>query len=396
MTVLRRLSVLLLAMCCCACSTRDAADVPQATPIPTPQVLEGLRRNEEGIPLLDVYLHEEETIRSMDIERYVCGVLAGEMRNDWPLEALKAQAILARTFVLKFVSEKESRYEGAEISTDITEAQAYNAAEINERIEQAVAETCGQVLLTASGELPYAWFHAHSGGKTALAREGLGWNDPEPTYTRVTDGLDSPEAPAEAAAWNAVFPVKQFLRACRATGADTETAEEVTIGEKGESGRAVTLLVDGVSVPAAELRLALGSTVMRSTLLTELSSDGAYVRMAGRGYGHGVGMPQWGAYALAEDGMAGEEIAVFYFDGVHVARLWDMPVPSKADLPPMFPCTLQEILAPAPSHVYNVRRGLYMCRGGVFFHEKAHWHSDQRRRLPRLERGHSRRRPGGL
>lgn len=233
MTVLRRLSVLLLALCCCACSTGDAADVPQATPIPTPQVLEGLRRNEEGIPLLDVYLHEEETIRSMDIERYVCGVLAGEMRNDWPLEALKAQAILARTFVLKFVSEKESRYEGADISTDITEAQAYNAAEINERIEQAVAETCGQVLLTASGELPYAWFHAHSGGKTALAREGLGWNDPEPTYTRVTDGLDSPEAPAEAAAWNAVFPVKQFLRACRATGADTETAEEVAIGEKG-------------------------------------------------------------------------------------------------------------------------------------------------------------------
>ena len=68
-----------------------------------------------------------------------------------------------------------------------THLQAYNAAEINERIEQAVAETCGQVLLTTSGELPYAWFHAHSGGKTALAREGLGWNDPEPTYTRVTD-----------------------------------------------------------------------------------------------------------------------------------------------------------------------------------------------------------------
>ena len=288
----------------------------------------------DGTPWVQVYVVADEKVEDMDIETYVQGVLAGEMRNDWPMEALKAQAILARTFVLKFVSEKESRYEGADISTDITEAQAYNAAEINERIEQAVAETCGQVLLTASGELPYAWFHAHSGGKTALAREGLGWNDPEPTYTRVTDGLDSPEAPAEAAAWNAVFPVKQFLRACRATGADTETAEEVAIGEKGESGRAVTLLVDGVSVPAAELRLALSSTVMRSTLLTELSSDGAYVRMAGRGYGHGVGMPQWGAYALAADGMAGEEIAVFYFDGVHVARLWDMPVPGQTALLP--------------------------------------------------------------
>ena len=261
------------------------------------------------------------------------------MRNDWPLEALKAQAILARTFVLKFVSEKESRYEGADISTDITEAQAYNAAEINERIEQAVAETCGQVLLTTSGELPYAWFHAHSGGKTALAREGLGWNDPEPTYTRVTDGLDSPEAPAEAAAWNAVFPVKQFLRACRATGADTETAEEVAIGEKGESGRAVTLLVDGVSVPAAELRLALGSTVMRSTLLTELSSDGAYVRMAGRGYGHGVGMPQWGGHALGGRHGRGGNCCFLFYGG---ALLWDMPVPAKRLFCPTILCPLRE------------------------------------------------------
>lgn len=329
MHALRLFLSLLLCLCCCACAAGDAAGVPEAPPLPTPQVLEGMRRNDAGIPLLDVYLHEEETIRTMDIESYVCGVLAGEMRNDWPMEALKAQAILARTFVLKFVSEKQSRYEGADISTDITEAQAYNAAEINERIEQAVRETCGQVLLAGNGALPYAWFHAHSGGKTALAREALGWNDPEPAYTRMTDGLDSPAAPEEAAAWSAVFPVKQVLRACRAAGAEAETAEKVAVGEKGESGRAVTLLVDGVSVPAAELRLALGSTVMRSTLLTEVSSDGAYVRMAGRGYGHGVGMPQWGAYALAQDGMTGEEIAVYYFSGLRVATLWEPSPPEK-------------------------------------------------------------------
>ena len=330
MHALRLFLILLLCLSCCACAAGDAAGIPETTPLPTPQVVEGMRRNDAGIPLLEVYLHEEEIIRAMDIETYVCGVLAGEMRNDWPLEALKAQAILARTFVLKFISEKQSRYAGADISTDITEAQAYNAAEINERIEQAVQETCGQVLLTDAGELPYAWFHAHSGGQTALAREALGWNDPEPSYTRVTDGLDSPSAPEEAAAWSAVFPVKQFLRACRAAGAEAETAEEVAIGKKGASGRAVTLLVDGVSVPAAELRLALGSTVMRSTLLTELSSDGAYVRMAGRGYGHGVGMPQWGAYALAQDGMTGEEIATYYYDGLHVATLWESTPAARA------------------------------------------------------------------
>ena len=57
------------------------------------------------------------------------GVLAGEMRNDWPMEALKAQAVLARTFVLKFISEKNSRYDGADISTDITVLETMMARE---------------------------------------------------------------------------------------------------------------------------------------------------------------------------------------------------------------------------------------------------------------------------
>ena len=94
------------------------------------------------------------------------------MAGDWPLEALKAQAILARTFVLQFVSEKKSRDEGADISTDIEEAQAYDAAGVNERIKSAVEKTRGLVL-NAGGELPYAWFQAHSGGLTARAKEGL-------------------------------------------------------------------------------------------------------------------------------------------------------------------------------------------------------------------------------
>ena len=84
----------------------------------------------------------------MDAESYVAGVVAGEMPGDWPMEALKAQAILARTFVLKFLTEKTSRYSGADISTDIAEAQAYDADAINSRILTAVQETAGKVLMT--------------------------------------------------------------------------------------------------------------------------------------------------------------------------------------------------------------------------------------------------------
>lgn len=315
---------LLSLLLACALLTACAASSEDDLPAPTPQLTlpAGIVTDETGTPTLEVYVTEEATISAMDIESYVMGVVAGEMKNDWPLEALKAQAILARTFVVRFVSEKESRYQGADISTDIAEAQAYNEADINDRIRQAVGETTGQVLVTASGTLPYTWFHAHSGGMTALAREGLGWKDAEPSHTLVTEGLDSPDAPAEAREWSADFSADDFLAACRRVGSDPQNINEISIYEKGDSGRAVTLMVDGEKVPAAELRMALGSTVMRSTLLTELSSDGDSVHMKGRGYGHGVGMPQWGAYALAQDGLTGEDIALHYYSGLRIVKMW--------------------------------------------------------------------------
>ena len=273
-------------------------------------------------PQLAVYVVEEGVVRQMDVESYVAGVVAGEMRSDWPPAALEAQAILARTFVMKFVSEKESRYPGADISTDVAEAQAYNAPGVTDAIRGAVERTSGQVLVTADDRLPYTWFHAHSGGVTALAREGVDWQGAEPSHTLSTAGLDSPDAPPEAAAWSAEFPAEVFLAACRDAGSPAKGIGSVRIKQKGDSGRAVTLEVDGVEVNAARLRMALGSTVMRSTLLTELASDGRTVRMQGRGYGHGVGMPQWGAYRLAREGWSGAEIALHYYKGLRLVQLW--------------------------------------------------------------------------
>ena len=301
-----------------------AAESPQKVPrgLVCPSLPETMPVSEDGVPLLQVYVAEENTIREMDAETYLKGVVAGEMKNDWPTEALRAQAILARTFVMRFVSEKSSRYEGADISTDISEAQAYDASAVNEAVRQAVESTEGMVLVTPEGELPYTWFHAHSGGRTALAREALGWQEDEPSYTRVTEGLDSPDAPPEAQAWEASFTEADFLAACHRAGATVEAIDTLAIAEKGPSGRAVTLSVSGTEVNAARLRMELGSTVMRSTLLTALSFDGKEVAMAGLGYGHGVGMPQWGAYSLALDGWAGEEIALHYYNGLSLCSLW--------------------------------------------------------------------------
>ncbi|MBE5801303.1 MAG: SpoIID/LytB domain-containing protein [Clostridiales bacterium] len=290
-----------------------------------------LEVDESGIPQLKVYVVEDEKIETVDVETYVQGVLAGEMKNDWPMEALKAQAILARTFVMKFVDEKTSRYEGADVSTDIEEAQAYDRSAVNERIEQAVEETRGLVL-GAAGELPYAWFHAHSGGTTERAVTGLGWDKEEPGYTKVTQGNEpssvenekDQQSLTDAQAWEARFSVEEFAAACAEQGVEVSVEEgtSLTVGERGEGGRAKTLNVNGQPVQAAELRIALGSTKMRSTLLTSLKVEDGQVYMAGKGYGHGVGMSQWGAYGMAEEGADAEEIVAHYFTDVTVEKLW--------------------------------------------------------------------------
>lgn len=302
-----------------------AETVPESTEKPgqdKPAIPEKLQVNEQGIPIIKVYEMDEETISELDLETYLMGVVAGEMKNDWPMEALKAQAILARTFVLKFCDEKESKYPGADISTDIEEAQAFDNTAINERVEQAVKETEGMVL-SHRGELPYAWFHAHSGGMTAMAKVGLNYEKDEPGYTKVTAGLDSDQAPEDARAWEISFSEAEFLSALKQCGVKGVSAiESLQVGKRGISGRAETIRINDKEVHAANLRIALGSTQMRSTLLSALNFTDGKVNMSGKGYGHGVGMPQWGAYGMAESGKTAEEIVTYYFQDVTVEKLW--------------------------------------------------------------------------
>ena len=293
-----------LCLCLFGCAAQSGGGDKPALPQPesTPSRTQGtsaaqlvperLSKNESGVPMLRVYDVKSETLETLSVEDYLPAVLAGEMAGDWPLEALKAQAILARTFVLQFVSQKESMYDGADISTDIKEAQAYDVAGVNARIREAVKETRGEVL-NAGGELPYAWFHAHSGGLTARAKEGLDYEKAEPGYTQCVKGMENDEAPAEAAHWQADF-----------------SADE-------------TLLISGQEVSAPAFRIAIGSTKMRSCLLESLRVEDGRVKMSGKGYGHGVGMSQWGAYAMAKAGKTAEEIVMHYFRGVSIDRAWE-------------------------------------------------------------------------
>lgn len=306
--------VAVLSLSCAGCSGGTKANAK------TPEIPEKLHENAEGIPMIRLYDAENEKIEEIDIESYIMGVVAGEMRSDWPMEALKAQAILARTFTMKFLSSKESRYAGADISTDIQEAQAYDALAVNDRIRQAVEETRGLVMV-ADGDYPHAWFHAHSGGKTELPTKALEYKE-DPAYLSVVNSPESEDAPEEVQRWTAEFTLEEVAQACRATGVDIDQIERFEIGEKGESGRAVNFIVNGQRVSAPSFRLQIGASKLKSTLIDSIALRDGKLYFSGRGFGHGVGMSQWGAYGMAKTGSDYQTIISTYFQDTDLVRLW--------------------------------------------------------------------------
>jgi len=288
-----------------------------------PAIPQVISQGEGKEPRLRVHVAETGEVREMPLEEYVAAVVAGEMKNWFPLEALGAQAILARTFVLDFVrSHGHSAINpAAHISTSFEEAQAWNPSNINDRIRQAVAKTRGKVAVH-NGRYIRAWFHSHAGGCTATAREGLNFKFAEPPYTKVAASREGRDVPQEFARWRAVFTREEVAAAARGLGQDPGPFTTIRVVRRGPSGRATILRIGDAEVHAADLRAALGSTRMRSTLLTGARVEGDRVILAGKGFGHGVGMSQWGARELARRGRKAEDIVRYYFRNVYIVKLW--------------------------------------------------------------------------
>ena len=309
--------------------TPTATAAPTATSTAAPQAQQGAPAlpaqldGSSGEQLtVKVYIANEEKTEEMAVEEYLCGVVAGEIKGDWPEETLKAQAIVARTFLMYFLTEKGgSALADADISTDVSESQAYNAEGVNDRIREAVEETRGEVLCY-EGNFINAWFHSSAGGMTALPSEGLGYKDGDPAYLKV---VESPEdlTPEDVLQWSASYTKEEIVQGLKDVGVSVpETLEPVEVTERGPSGRAVTLRFGQTEVSAVELRAQLDPTRFRSTLLESLKWEDGALKMAGKGFGHGVGMSQYGAKAMAEQGKSAEDIVSYYFPGATVEELY--------------------------------------------------------------------------
>lgn len=288
-----------------------------------PAVPQSISQGQGREPRLKVFIKETGEIKEMGLEEYVTNVVAGEMKNFFPENALAAQAILARTFVLQFVTTKKrsSLNPDAHISTDFEEAQAWNPQNVNARVRRAVKRTRGEVA-TFNGNYINAWFFSHAGGITATAKEGLNFKEAEPPYIKVVKSPDAPEAPDEFANWRAEFTKQEVAAALAKLGQQPGSIDSIKVLDRGPSGRATRMQIGNAVVMAPDFRVALDSVKMKSTLLTSARVEGDRVILAGKGFGHGVGMSQWGAFTSAKRNRSPEDIIRYYFRDVDVVKLY--------------------------------------------------------------------------
>jgi stage II sporulation protein D len=254
-------------------------------------------------------------INRVPLETYVAGTLGSEMYSRWDASTLRAQAVVTRTYALYQRSRNAAQSYDVEAGTSDQVYGGMSAEHPN--VARAVADTRSEVL-TWNGEPILAAFHSASGGRTASAQEV--WGKPLP-YLRsleVDGEEDSPDT-----YWRVRFSRPSLARALAPLGLQLGAVHEVRVAERTASGRAARIELTGSGgsgeVTARALRTALGESTIRSTLF-EIRDVGSDVVFVGSGHGHGVGMSQWGAHAMAQRGAGYREILAAFYPGTTLER----------------------------------------------------------------------------
>jgi stage II sporulation protein D len=250
-------------------------------------------------------------VNEVPLEDYLVGVLRAEVGEKWPPEALRAQAIVARTYAA------HHRILGAgkayHIMASTAHQQYAGRVPSTSPLWSAVRETSGQVLLW-EGEVFPAFYHTESGGYT---------EDPRTVFAaRNMPGLKPVRCEFSAGSphfyWSLDVRLADLSEILRRNEFAVGKVTAITVSERTPSLRAAVVTVHGTRGSARlrgnDFRRMIGYDTFKSTLFA-VAVDAPWARFSGRGYGHGVGMCQWGAKGMAELGRTARQILEFYYPG---------------------------------------------------------------------------------
>ena len=301
-----------------------AAGGPAAEPEPAAPETAAVHHDRD----VTLTIQDGDTTEQMTLERYLTGVVRGEMPASFEMEALRAQAAAERSYVYyQLAAGRKDAHPDADFCTDHTCCSAYlsetaarekwggDFAPWNTRVEQAVSDTDGQVVLY-NGRPILAVFHSSSAGRTAAA--GDVWSGDLPYLVSV----DSPEGEETVPNYYSTVTFTAAEAKEKLLAAHPELKLSGTpdrwFGAAAEngSGRVETVAVGGTDIEGTELRRIFG---LRSACFT-VAADSESVTFHVTGYGHGVGMSQYGANQLAREGKTWQEILEWYYTGATVGN----------------------------------------------------------------------------
>ncbi len=278
---------------------------------------------DDKTPIVHVWQEDLSQLMKMTLEEYIKGVVAAEMPVSFEIEALKAQAVAARTYAYRRIvnNERIADHPEAHLSTDYRSGQAWISWESladrwglvayyrnKKKISQAVDETRGVVALFQDEPI-LAVYHSTSGGRTESSEHY--WTSSLPYLRSVSDpyGQHSPWTHSQI-----TVPSHVFFQAM-----DVSSFDGLQVVERYPSGRVKILEVGGKWFSGREVRQRLG---LRSTWFTVEIPHTNSVELGVWGYGHGVGMSQYGADGMAKQGYDYKQILKYYYQGITLKKIY--------------------------------------------------------------------------
>lgn len=248
-------------------------------------------------------------VDSVPLEKYVASVLAGEVSPSWPLEALKAQAIAARTFALMRMKERVNN--SYHVQNSVMD-QVFKTKP-SEIFIKAARESAGLVL-TVNKRLAETSFHSTCGGKTTDSKSVWGRS-----YPHLKGGECGFCTISPTFTWNAEIPLADI------EAKFSQKISSIKVLTRSIDGRIDTIQLKGSKkqvMSGQEFRMAIGPMRMKSTNLDKISIENGKVKLKGHGFGHGVGMCQYGALGMAKAGKNFKDILSHYYPGTQLDQMY--------------------------------------------------------------------------